>query len=141
MRGLLGPPTRTHQVLKQGGTFLVPQRKLGYRNGVTGPVFTRPCTVAIRIRIQRTDATQGKVFANFMTDNAKRNAAGHATPHATDNKDFDKEALPDKIGSSLRQLYDEVLSEDVPDDFLALLRKADSKGPAAGKRAGSEASE
>lgn len=54
---------------------------------------------------------------------------------------FDKEALPDKIGSSLRQLYDEVLSEDVPDDFLNLLRKADSKGASAGKRAGSGGSQ
>ncbi|GLQ21165.1 NepR family anti-sigma factor [Algimonas porphyrae] len=38
---------------------------------------------------------------------------------------FDKKPLPDKIGSSLRQLYDDVLSEDVPDDFLNLLKKAD----------------
>ncbi len=46
----------------------------------------------------------------------------------TDKKaktDFGAKPLPDKIGSSLRKLYDEVLSEDVPDDFLNLLRKAD----------------
>ncbi len=41
--------------------------------------------------------------------------------------DFGAKPLPDKIGSSLRKLYDEVLSEDVPDDFLNLLRKADKK--------------
>lgn len=39
--------------------------------------------------------------------------------------DFDSEPLPDKIGTSLRQLYAEVLVEDVPDEFLNLLRKAD----------------
>ncbi|MGB6231702.1 MAG: NepR family anti-sigma factor [Litorimonas sp.] len=41
---------------------------------------------------------------------------------------FDEEALPDKIGSSLRQIYDDVLGEEVPDDFLNLLRKADEAG-------------
>ena len=62
---------------------------------------------------------------------------GAANDKRAPKTDFDKEALPDKIGTSLRQLYDEVLSEDVPDDFLNLLRKADSKGAPAGKRAGS----
>ena len=48
-------------------------------------------------------------------------------------KGFDSKPLPDKIGSSLRKLYDEVLSEDVPDDFLNLLRKADDAGKGASK--------
>lgn len=51
-------------------------------------------------------------------------------------KGFDKEPLPDKIGTSLKSLYDEVLNEDVPDDFLNLLRKADEKG--ASKKKGSD---
>ena len=55
---------------------------------------------------------------------------------------FDKKPLPDKIGNTLRQLYDEVLGEEVPDDFLNLLRKADSKGSqSAGTRATPKASE
>lgn len=55
-----------------------------------------------------------------MTENRK------APPGASSEK-FDKTPLPDKIGTSLRSLYDEVLNEDVPDDFLNLLRKADEK--------------
>ncbi|MEM9600385.1 MAG: NepR family anti-sigma factor [Pseudomonadota bacterium] len=46
---------------------------------------------------------------------------------------FDKQALPDKIGNSLRQLYDDVLNEDIPDDFLNLLKKADEKSDEASK--------
>jgi hypothetical protein len=32
------------------------------------------------------------------------------------------------IGSKLRQLFDEVVNEPVPDEFLELLRLADEKG-------------
>lgn len=46
---------------------------------------------------------------------------------------FDKTPLPDKIGTSLRSMYDEVLEEDVPDDFLNLLRKADENSSASKK--------
>ena len=38
----------------------------------------------------------------------------------------------DPIGRRLRQMYDEVVNEDVPDDFLSFLEKADermSEGP------------
>jgi len=42
---------------------------------------------------------------------------------------FDKEALPEKIGKNLRQIYDDVLAEPVPDDFLSLLTKADKNAP------------
>jgi len=41
--------------------------------------------------------------------------------------DFEKEALPDKIGNSLKKIYDDVLNEPVPDDFLSLLAQADAK--------------
>lgn len=41
--------------------------------------------------------------------------------------EFDREDLPEKIGSSLRQMYDDVLSEPVPNEFLSLLQQADSK--------------
>lgn len=40
---------------------------------------------------------------------------------------YDDQDLPDKIGSSLKSLYNEVLNEDVPEDFLALLKKADDE--------------
>lgn len=36
------------------------------------------------------------------------------------------ENLSKDIGKNLRQMYDDVLNEPVPDDFLALLQKADS---------------
>ena len=42
---------------------------------------------------------------------------------------FNQEKLPEKIGKNLRQMYDDVLSEPVPDDFLSLLQKADAKQP------------
>ncbi|WP_026941790.1 NepR family anti-sigma factor [Hellea balneolensis] len=40
---------------------------------------------------------------------------------------FTDEDLPEKIGKNLRQIYDDVLNEPVPDDFLSLLSKADNK--------------
>ena len=32
------------------------------------------------------------------------------------------------IGVRLRQMFDEVVNEDVPDEFLEILRRADSRG-------------
>ncbi|MAI88979.1 NepR family anti-sigma factor [Ponticaulis sp.] len=32
-----------------------------------------------------------------------------------------------RLGQHLRQLYDEVVSEEIPDDFLKLLEEADQK--------------
>lgn len=32
------------------------------------------------------------------------------------------------IGVRLRQMFDEVVSEDVPDEFLDILRRADDRG-------------
>ena len=52
---------------------------------------------------------------------------------SADKQDFGAKPLPDKIGSSLRKLYEEVLSEDVPEDFLNLLKKADESGRGASK--------
>ncbi len=42
--------------------------------------------------------------------------------------DFAKKPLSDKIGSSLKRIYDDVVSEPIPDEFLALLEQADKKG-------------
>ena len=33
------------------------------------------------------------------------------------------------IGARLRQMFDEVVSEPVPEDFLAILRAADDRAP------------
>jgi len=41
--------------------------------------------------------------------------------------DFVKDPLPEKIGKNLRQIYDDVLNEPVPDDFLNLLAQVDAK--------------
>lgn len=40
---------------------------------------------------------------------------------------FTNEELPEKIGKNLREIYDNVVNEPVPDDFLNLLTKADEK--------------
>ena len=39
--------------------------------------------------------------------------------------DFDKEQLSTKIGNSLKQMYEDVANEPIPDDFLKLLEQAD----------------
>lgn len=36
------------------------------------------------------------------------------------------------IGVRLRQMFDDVVKEPVPDDFLEILRRADSRGPEQG---------
>lgn len=41
--------------------------------------------------------------------------------------DFAGQPLKDKIGNNLQQLYNDVVSEDIPADFLALLATADTK--------------
>lgn len=46
---------------------------------------------------------------------------------AKSEKDFTEAPLSDKIGSSLKRMYDDVVSEPIPDDFLSLLAKADTK--------------
>jgi len=53
------------------------------------------------------------------------------TPNSLNRNDagdvFTDEKLPEKIGENLRQIYDDVLNEPVPDDFLTLLSQADTK--------------
>lgn len=39
--------------------------------------------------------------------------------------DFTSSPLKDKVGVSLKRLYDDVVKEPVPDDFLKLLAEAD----------------
>lgn len=56
------------------------------------------------------------------------NESTKKNPKRTDAGDtFSKEELPEKIGKNLRQIYDDVLNEPVPDDFLNLLSQAESK--------------
>lgn len=38
---------------------------------------------------------------------------------------FSDKPLTEKIGNNLKQLYDDVVNEEIPDDFLSLLAKAD----------------
>lgn len=58
-----------------------------------------------------------------MNENTSKNLS--KTPEAEEN--FDKSPLPEKIGKNLRKIYDDVLNEPVPDDFLSLLAQADKK--------------
>lgn len=46
-------------------------------------------------------------------------------PLVKKGENFANKPLKDKIGGNLRQIYDDVVNEPVPDDFLALLAKAD----------------
>lgn len=45
--------------------------------------------------------------------------------------EFSDDPLKDKIGSSLRQMYDDVVNEPIPSDFLNLLAKADKSSSGA----------
>ncbi len=49
---------------------------------------------------------------------------GHASSDSTDKKKNRKERSG-TVGRALRSVYDETLREDVPSDFLDLLRKLD----------------
>ena len=55
-----------------------------------------------------------------------------APSEALNQGPFDDAPLPDKIGKSLRQIYQDVLEEDIPDDFLSILDSADDNGPETG---------
>lgn len=53
-------------------------------------------------------------------------------PHETDDlkksgDHFTDKPLKDKIGGNLKRIYDDVVNEAVPEDFLALLSKADTQ--------------
>jgi hypothetical protein len=60
--------------------------------------------------------------ALIMTDKKTSKTRGRSDAGDT----FSKDELSDKIGSNLRQFYDDVLNEPVPDDFLSLLTQADT---------------
>lgn len=42
-------------------------------------------------------------------------------------QDFTDRSLTEKIGSSLKDMYHDVVKEPIPDDFLKLLADADEK--------------
>lgn len=63
---------------------------------------------------------------NTSDTSAHRDVGEKSTPRSDAGDQFNKEALPEKIGKNLRQIYDDVLNEPVPDDFLSLLTQADT---------------
>lgn len=60
-----------------------------------------------------------------MSDEKDRKLKGKG-PSVTE---FSDDPLTGKIGSSLRKMYDDVVNEPIPSDFLSLLAKADAKIP------------
>jgi hypothetical protein len=48
------------------------------------------------------------------------------TPQRPSDTAFSVDPLSDKIGASLKSMYEEVVKEPVPDAFLSLLAKADA---------------
>ena len=73
-----------------------------------------PCAYYIFAGTQKATVMTTKHASNMP----KRSDAG-------DN--FTDENLPEKIGKNLRQIYDDVLNEPVPDDFISLLSQAEKK--------------
>lgn len=54
------------------------------------------------------------------------NIVGEGKQQIKNNEtDFAKDPLTDKIGNSLKRMYDDVVNQPVPDDFLNLLIEAD----------------
>ena len=65
-----------------------------------------------------------------MTDKGQpREAPGPATEPTLDEARLRQQA----IGVKLRHMFDEIVNEPVPQDFLDILRRADDKGEAGGK--------
>ena len=60
-----------------------------------------------------------------MNQHTSPNADGSADAAALDEARLRQQA----IGVRLRQMFDEVVGEDVPDEFLEILRRADERGP------------
>lgn len=68
------------------------------------------------------------IFAGIQKAELMTKQSASKPSRRTDSGDnFTQEDLPEKIGKNLRQIYDDVLSEPIPDDFLSLLAKADTK--------------
>ena len=57
------------------------------------------------------------------------------TPSSGPSSDESEEARlrQQAIGVKLRHMFDEVVNEPVPDEFLDILRRADAASPAGGK--------
>ena len=65
--------------------------------------------------------------ASDMIENANVNQRPNKT-HSSSSPGLDEARLRQQaIGVKLRQMFDEVVSEPVPDEFLDILRRADSK--------------
>jgi hypothetical protein len=58
-----------------------------------------------------------------------RDASGPASEPTLDEARLRQQA----IGVKLRHMFDEIVNEPVPDEFLDILRRADDKGGAGGK--------
>lgn len=59
--------------------------------------------------------------------NVAQNKGRKSADTSANAGDFSDDTLSEKIGKSLRSMYDDVASEPVPDAFLELLAEAESK--------------
>ncbi len=62
-----------------------------------------------------------------MTNLKNNQVRGRDKHNDNAETDFAKDPLSDKIGTSLRRMYDDVVNQPVPDEFLSLLIEADKK--------------
>ena len=63
-----------------------------------------------------------------MIDHSQTPRRGAKPPEAADEAGLEEARLRQQaIGVKLRHMFDEVVNEPVPDEFLDILRKADSK--------------
>lgn len=72
----------------------------------------------------------GREATPKMQDRDEPRASGDPAPEPT----LDEARLRQQaIGVKLRHMFDEIVNEPVPQDFLEILRRADDKGGAGGK--------
>ncbi len=64
----------------------------------------------------------------------KDRGSPHEPPGPATEPTLDEARLRQQaIGVKLRHMFDEIVNEPVPEDFLDILRRADDKGGASGK--------
>lgn len=89
------------------------------------------------VEVHKTAVEQEETRAGSGSAHAESGTADWGKPMGTDNSDGaegpkrvdDRVARrrQDPLGRRLRQMYEQVVSEDIPEDFLSFLEKADDR--------------
>ena len=76
----------------------------------------------------------GRPRAHELTSDMKDTGPTRDPPSAAAEPTLDEARLRQQaIGVKLRHMFDEIVNEPIPQDFLDILRRADDKGGSGGK--------